>query len=40
MKWFYITIAMLAFLIVGKWINENMHTGTGKVEIIHSGVQP
>ena len=41
MKWVYIVMGILLFLLINKLIGEYGHRGSmEKVEIIHSGVQP
>jgi hypothetical protein len=41
MKWIYVIVGILLFLLINNLIGEYSHRGTmEKVEIIHGGVQP
>lgn len=41
MKWIYVIMGILLFLLINRLIGEYSHRGiSDKVEIIHSGVQP
>jgi len=41
MKWVYIVVGVLLFLLIGKIINEySFYDRDLNVEVIHSGVQP
>jgi len=41
MKWIYVIVGVLLFLLIGKLIGDYSKRGVSdKVEIIHSGAQP
>jgi hypothetical protein len=41
MKWIYVIVGILLFLLINKLIGEYSHRGKDDtVEIIHSGAQP